>query len=518
MIPRHFSRSGTRMTTYRQPIKDAVRKRMLGGAVRLLSTDRSSASIVRLEELRPSVEWFAELVAETRPMDDFREEIERELAEWSRFHQTQIGDRTPDSLKVLYLCGPEPLNDLEVLREVGINSHNVWAVTGSDEDHSKAVAEASRNRIPLKIHQGSLAEFFDQFNESFDIIYVDACGPFCGGKSKTLDPIVNIFQRERLRSPGVLITNFCQPPADGPARERFLDLISAYFAPRYRDLPRFAHRDGPDPVVSAYEPDRLRGFAAGRLDEFYSEFITRFIVDLAMNIIPTWRALSMGALCRNYLPTQAQTRSACDTVEFAFSPGSHPLVAFFRQLEQWQPNDHILNLLAKPKSKQKRKMSELLEVSSVLSRVVGDRSPLLNYKMQEVVRTSWFDYDERGTCDIPLPNLTINSLLGIYGRPWFANTRCCDRVTYQAKTQPMYCDLFALDQCRSFFDWFPVLEAVPSRFQSVPFQIVARCILDRLGRDNFTTDTHPFHGASVKASLWYDFSDRESLSVCEDEI
>jgi len=123
-----------------------------------------------MEELRPTVEWFAEVVAKTRPMHDFREEIERELTEWSRFHQTQIGDRTPDSLKVLYLCGPEPLNDLQVLREVGINPHNVWAVTGSDEDHSKAVAEASRNRIPLKIHQGSLAEFFDQFNESFDII------------------------------------------------------------------------------------------------------------------------------------------------------------------------------------------------------------------------------------------------------------------------------------------------------------------------------------------------------------
>ena len=294
------------METYRQPLKDAVRERMLPNAVRLLSTNRLSSSIIRADELRPTVDWFAEQLLKAVDPPDFRVAVENELCEWSRFHEDSLGIKTPGTLKVLYLCGPEPLNDLKILLDAGINPHNVWAVTASEEDHAAAVKATTRSCIPLKIHRGSPAEFFDQFNESFDIIYVDACGPLCGGKPNTLDPIVNIFQRERLRSPGVLITNFCQPPTDGVARDRILDLVTAYFAPRYRDLPQFAHRDGPDPAESSYEPEPLRSFAGERLDDFYSDFITRFIVDLAMNIIPSWRALSMGALSKAYLTSASQ--------------------------------------------------------------------------------------------------------------------------------------------------------------------------------------------------------------------
>ena len=505
------------METYKQASKDSVRKRVLRHAVALLSTERSSASIVRMEELRPTVEWFAEQVSKARPKSDLRAAVDRELDEWARFQQKHIGERKADSLKILYLCGSEPLNDLNVLLEEGINPHNVWAVTTSEEDHSAAVAATCKSGIPLKLHRGSLAEFFDQFNESFDIIYFDACGPFCGGSPNTLDPLVNIFQRERLRSPGVLITNFCQPPADVKARERLLDIVTAFFSARYRDLPRFAHCDGPDPAISECEPELLRDFASGRLDEFYSDFVTRFIIDLGMNVIPSWRALSMGALSRTYLPKPAEVNASRHPNDFALSPGSYALVTFFRRLEKYRPNDHILTALAKPRDRQQRSMMEILEISSLLARVIEGHWPLLNKKMAAAVRTSWFDYHDRITCDIPLPNLTINSLLGIYGRPWFANTRCCDRLTYKAKTQRMYCDLFAIDQCRPFFDWFPIMEAIPSRFQSIPFQIVARCILDRLGRDNFTTDTHPFRGASVVAlkehhvAAWYDLADRVSI-------
>jgi hypothetical protein len=156
----------------------------------------------------------------------------------------------------------------------------------------------------------------------------------------------------------------------------------------------------------------------------------------------------------------------------------------------------------------------------MLSKVVEGHWKLLNKKMLEAIRTSWFDLELRITCDLPLPNLTINSLLGIYGRPWFANPRMSDRVTYTAKTQQMFCDLFVLDQCRSYFDWFPVVEAVPARFQSIPFQIVARSIMDQIGKHNFQTDTHPFRGSVVATandlgnkcfSGFHEFGERETI-------
>jgi len=138
--------------------------------------------------------------------------------------------------------------------------------------------------------------------------------------------------------------------------------------------------------------------------------------------------------------------------------------------------------------------------------------------MRMAVGTSWFDRTARLTCDLPLPNLIVNSLLGIYGRPWFVNPRLSDRVSYRAKTRRMYCDLFVLDQCRSYFDWFPTVDLCPTRFQSTPFQIVARSILDRIGRHNFSPDIHPFRGAAVlsfsehEVAGCYRFKDREELT------
>src|SRR5690606_4113778 len=113
----------------------------------------------------------------------------------------------PSELKVLYLCGPSPTNDLSVLLEHGINIHNVWAVTSS-EDSVAAHKELSDYNLPLKIHEGSLAEFFDIYNEVFDLIYFDACGPFMGGKPSTLHPLLWILERQRLATKGALITNY----------------------------------------------------------------------------------------------------------------------------------------------------------------------------------------------------------------------------------------------------------------------------------------------------------------------
>jgi hypothetical protein len=62
----------------------------------------------------------------------------------------------------------------------------------------------------------------------------------------------------------------------------------------------------------------------------------------------------------------------------------------------------------------------------------------------------------------------------------------------------MYCDLFVFDQCRSFFDWFPTVQACPSRFKSISFQIVARCLIDRMHWANFHNTAKRFSGAAIE--------------------
>lgn len=516
------------MTSYQQPSKEHVRERLIHRAVECLTTDRNKSCIVQNDELEATVGWFTRQLKQIDFHDGTLASIEQEFKRWTAFSAATVGSKDARSLKVLYLCGPEPLNDLTVLMNCGVDPLNVWALTSSKEDYDAALKEVSQDRLPLKVHRGSLAEFFEQFNETFDIIYFDACGAFCDGKPNTLSPVVNIFQHERLRSPGVLLTTFKQTPfTEGKSQDNHLNRVSAYFSSRYRDLPQFAHRDGPDPEHSKFEPEMFRQYVKSCLNELYPEFITRFIVDIGMNIIPSWRAFSMGAFSDAHLPSKAAITSARLAADapgdfpdklpgsILLSPGSYPLVSFFRELKKSSPKDCVLTHLAQVRDKRQRSMADNLEIASLLSNVIEGHWDLLNESMLAAISTPWFDRNLGISCDAPLPNLTINSLLGIYGRPWFVNPRACERFTYTAKVQRMHADLFVLDQCRPYFDWFPVLDAVQTRFESIPFQVVARCIMDRIGRHHFTIDSHPFRGASVlswgeiPSAGWYDLPDRQ---------
>jgi hypothetical protein len=138
-----------------------------------------------------------------------------------------------------------------------------------------------------------------------------------------------------------------------------------------------------------------------------------------------------------------------------------------------------------------------MSVSELTNSVIEGNWDIISPELLAAIRCSWFDYKARLTCDVPLPNLLVNSLIGAYGRPYFYNARLSHRVRYTSNFREMYCDLFVFDQCRSFFDWFPTVQACPSRFESIPFQIVARCIIDRLCWANFYNTANPFRGAAI---------------------
>lgn len=75
-------------------------------------------------------------------------------------------------------------------------------------------------------------------------------------------------------------------------------------------------------------------------------------------------------------------------------------------------------------------------------------------------------------CGRPFPNLLVHSVLGIHGRPYFYSSRDSIRGCYTAKSTRMFTDLCVLDQCRYYYDWFPTVPQVPSRFGSHAFQVL----------------------------------------------
>jgi hypothetical protein len=500
------------MTSYNQESKNEVRELMLKSAIVALTSKRHSSELIDRKKLKITFDHFLSLIQHGfgagSQFDELHSAAEVELSEWMEFDACCNTRRKSCELKVLYLCGPSPTNDLAVLLEHGINIHNIWAVTGSSEDSAAAHRELSKFNLALKVHEGSLAEFFGIYNEVFDLIYFDACGPFMGGKPSTLSPVVAILEKQRLSPKGALITNYSAPPDSGPARDRYVSLATAYFHPRYEDIPDVVRRSDLDPAIFAVDPEPLKEFITGHLEPVYSDLITQLTIDLAAAIIPSLRAFSMPAFLKKLAGQQEVvgeliTRQTEENIrenglpgDRWLSPSSYPILSFIDRLEEYNPNDPLLTAL-QPYNRQGNSFKHLISVSELTRSVIEGNWDVTSPELLAAIKCSWFDYKARITCDIPLPNLLVSSLVGTYGRPYFYNPRLSRRVKYISNVREMYCDLFAFDQCRSFFDWFPTVQACPSRFRSIPFQIVARCLIDRLSWAHFYNTAKPFHGAAI---------------------
>lgn len=75
-----------------------------------------------------------------------------ELAGYHRFLDITYGQRSAEELKVAFLCGPEPENDVEVLLSFGVRLENMYAFEQDKDDFRQAV-EALRGKYPqLKIY------------------------------------------------------------------------------------------------------------------------------------------------------------------------------------------------------------------------------------------------------------------------------------------------------------------------------------------------------------------------------
>jgi hypothetical protein len=493
---------------YNQESKDRVRELMLKSAVTALTSKRHSSELLDRKKLKLTFDHFLKLIehaiSDEIEFNELHADARAELHDWMEFDACCNTPRKAFELKALYLCGASPINDLKVLLELGINIHNIWAITGSSEDSAAAHKQLSDFNLALKIHEGSLSEFFESYNDAFDLIYFDACGPFMGGKPSTLSPLLAILERQRMASKAALITNYSAPPEDGPARDRYVNLATAYFHPRYNDIPDVVRKSKLDPAIFSVEPDLLKEFIARKLKPVYSDLITQLTIDLATVIIPNLRAFSMPAFRKKHTSDQKtealvarQTKQDFDENGLPgdrwLSPGSYPILSFIDRLEEYNPNDPLLHALRAHGASFKH----LISVSELTKSVVEGNWAIVSPELLAAIRCSWFDLKARITCDLPLPNLLVNALIGTYGRPYFYNSRLSRRVKYVSHVREMYCDLFVFDQCRSFFDWFPTVQACSSRFRSTPFQIVARCMIDRLNWANFYNTANPFHGAAI---------------------
>ena len=414
----------------------------------------------------------------------------------------------------MYLCGPEPLNDLHVLLELGVSPHNIWGVESNEAAYRSALKELAQARLPVKVHKGSLGEFFERVPETFDIAYLDTTGPVLGGKPAALSPVIELLRAARCEPLSVLITNF----ADIPTAEssRYTTVMTDYFRFRYNDAPQCLHDCGVDLAWACFDAAHMREAVESNSQAVYSDFITRLIIDLARHWIPSARGLRVlerqyvsetdtakSVKYAAYSPGDPEKKTVTEIIESIgdtfLSPSAYPLVSFLRSMQESQPSEPLIQHLGGMQFFNWNAL-ELNRTVALLDSIAEGHWKLASEELQRAIVAPWFDRTEpyeRFTCDLPFPNLLVHSVLGIHGRPYFYSSRDSIRGCYTAKSIQMFTDVCVLDQCRYYYDWFPTVPQVPSRFGSHAFQVLARCLLDRIWASDRSPDTHPFRGSSV---------------------
>src|SRR4051794_39544231 len=97
--------------SYQQPEKQTVRQSVLTTAVESLTIRRQRSPLVLEDELRQVLEFAVQSIGDPSLVAPVAEETEK----WIAAYRVKVGTKQPADLKVLYLCGPEPMNDLTVL-------------------------------------------------------------------------------------------------------------------------------------------------------------------------------------------------------------------------------------------------------------------------------------------------------------------------------------------------------------------------------------------------------------------
>ena len=229
--------------------------------------------------------------------EEERQKTEEEIRGWEAFHGSQVQTKEADELTVCYLCGENPINDLEVFVDCGVLCQNIWGIERSSKkmEEAKNVIENSQVRKydKVKLFKGDICTFFKDKETrelQFDIIYLDACGALPAAKQKTLEIVGHVFQYDKLVSPGVLITNFSFPPQPNNSaslqnilkeREMINFLVKEYLKHRLCNI-----------LCEDNSPKNNAECLSKRTDEDnYGDYVSYQVIDSAYLFIPAQKML-----------------------------------------------------------------------------------------------------------------------------------------------------------------------------------------------------------------------------------
>jgi hypothetical protein len=506
--------------TYNQEIKKQSRERLIKHAIAALTTDRHNSFLVTKDHFEKITDHFNSMMHRAIGPEyfDFHNKYNWQFfggkESWYRFYDSLCARKTAAELKVLYLSGPEPLNDIDVLCNHGIGLENIWAIESEKEDYQSALEALIAARIHIKIHRGKLDEFFELVSHEFDIVYYDACSPIFSPKGSPTEVLKQLFINKRLTGLSVLITNFSEPKDN----YNWGDVLGSWFSTKYAyEVPPADEELGMEIFRKMEHFNYYSNYINEHLDAYYDTFLTHFIPAFAGEIVPMWQTVSLAALQNRYLLKQNELfeklseirniKIKVDDLEeminhiphFALAVDAYPLLNWSNMIRDKFPNEHLLNRFLNDKRK-KVSLEDAIYVGSLLKRfeeTSGGFKTFISDICSDnltalLTELDFFDRPLRITCDIPMKNLLVELLYGIYGYPHIAHAGKTLSLKYRAKETTMYSNVFVFDQCRYLYDYLPTPDLWGSFFENYAHQTIIRGCIDGICRNHIDLNSSLF--------------------------
>lgn len=461
--------------TYDQPEKHRARQLALSRAVEALTSNRESSPVITIDHFRRGIQYVGDTLEHTNSLgltrfDAPHDQLASNATSFEDLHASRVGTRSVAELQVLYLCGPEPMNDFEVMLELGIRPENVWAVESDKASVKLAIKSLTISGYGIKLYRGKLDHFFEIVPQRFDLIYYDACAALT--QKDTLRNLRRIFEGQRLASLACLITNFAGADMDGDAGENLAKRLGSWF---------FGRDEWED-----FETDYWT-YVKERSDEYYSRFVSQLPIELGGLLMPWWRVAALNGARQEYysedfankvdLKPFHEERSKLERspdayFEDSFSEYQRISRTAMRVLRSSDP----LRILIANKDGGGVSLADAVSLAHALRNCSDyEFAPTLDLNrrlcsplaVEVLTQFKWIDQELRIFCDIPLPNLLADLLLGLYGFPYHANVVAHRRWQYVAsgKRNRMHLDVFVFDQARYFYDLVPSLPFVRDRLR-----------------------------------------------------
>lgn len=472
---------------YDQNEKNQIREETLKYIIGMLSDNRGQSACVRENYTRNLYNWIT-----TQDYDIKSKEISNKISInyidlWEDFHKSFVGIKRRSDLTVCYLSGPQPMNDFKVLVNNGIHPHNIWAFEVDKGTYKSALQSIDASDFPmLKLHKGSIEQFFLTTPKKFDIVYLDFCGAIPGSQHTTRI-IASLFKYQRLNSPGALITNIAMPDITKEIEEdKYSDVISSYLSTKdylEDENGKIIENKLKDPLV-------FKAKVKGNFELFYSQFITRQIMDIATITIP-WSRLASSTLWSRYFNKSARdiTIEKKRAKELSLSKSLENI----NMLKETSRNfglKWIDELFGYPEP---TSSSELINCYESL------KSNSNHYTSNMIKIIDDFPYKDKmfQFCDKPSKNLVFDMLINQLSYPMHYNTRSIIRRQYQAKKTKMFTDCFIFDEARYIYEWLPTIDLINNAFDNIPQQLTYRFALDGLVKSRMYYNPEYFFSGSV---------------------